>query len=416
MDGVWQIFVALAAAMAMCPFAFFWGCLPCCQGGCDIDDGKPRTNPKNEGTWVPSGTWRGAGGVTWTFTANPGDDSGETWFFYGSPSTSKAGGGATTAEQRDWSNSCNWYSSKTASPSTTSGLPAAFDKRANRLPTQDSVVHIYTPVDTATVGLVTVKNAYFWGSCFLDDSAELTTTSAAYDSLHGTVFNDNSSNTSLGGLNGGATFNGTSSNLALAVVNDGATFNDNSTNANSTINDGATFNDSASNDGTFAVVNNGATFNDSSENVATVNGGATFNDSSINRFGQVYNGAIFNNSASNFGSAAAVYGGATFNNFSQNTGFAEVNDGATFNDSAQNLSNATVNGGATFNDSSQHLSTATVNGGATFNDAACSTLSIGFFFNTPCNRKFVAHPTDLPTCNGTAPDGCANSADTCGCG
>jgi hypothetical protein len=60
----------------------------------------------------------------------------------------------------------------------------------------------------------------------------------------------------------------------------------------------------------------------------------------------------------------------------------------------------------------------TVNGGATFNDAACSTQFSGGFPNCPGagRRIFVAHPTDLPTCNGTAPDGCANAADTCGCG
>jgi hypothetical protein len=138
-------------------------------------------------------------------------------------------------------------------------------------------------------------------------------------------------------------------------------------------------------------------------------------------------GAVFNNNSENSGT---VNGGAVFNNFSDN--FDTVNDGATFNDDARNLNNGTVNGGAvfnddadnggtvndgaTFNDDARQLTIGTVNGGATFNDAACSEQATGFIFLGLCNRKFVAHPTDLPTCNGTAPDGCANSGDTCGCG
>jgi hypothetical protein len=36
--------------------------LPVLRRGCGVADGKPRTDPANEGTWVPSGTWRGVGG------------------------------------------------------------------------------------------------------------------------------------------------------------------------------------------------------------------------------------------------------------------------------------------------------------------------------------------------------------------
>jgi hypothetical protein len=286
------LYAAWLTASTM-PLGFMLGssCSPCC-GGCGVADGKPRTDPEDEGTWVPSGTWRGVGGVTWTFNANPGDDSGETWFFYGSFSTSKVGGVATLAERRDWGNICNWYSNKTTSPSTLTGVPGAFDKRATRLPPVDAVVHIYTDVSTLTVGPQVVKSIYFWSISDLLTSSEITSTAAAHDSDNGAVFNDNS------------------------------------------------------------------------DNEATVNGGATFNDNS------------------------------------RNTNF------------------STVNGGAVFNDNSRNTNFSTVNGSATFNDAACSTRVVGSlgFFGNPCTRKFVAHTTDLPTCNGTAPDGCANAADTCGCG
>ena len=350
-----EFLVAAFAAIATTPLAFFLPNCPCCEEGCGVADGKPRTDPANEGTWVPSGTWRGVGGVTWSFTANPGDDSGETWFFYGSASTSKVGGGATVAEQQDWGNICNWYSNKTNSPSTLPGLSSTLNKRATRLPPVDSVVHIYTSVSTVTAGPQTVQYAYFWRLCDFISGSEITSTAAAHDSVNGAVFNNGSDN--------------------FGTVNAGATFNNNSDNAG-TVNDGAVFNGGSNNDDT---VNDGAVFNDSSDNGGTVDGGATFNDSS------------------------------------RNLSIGTVNGGATFNDGARNLAGI-VNGGATFNDSSRNLSSGTVNGGATFNDAACSERTTGNFFSSPCDRKFVAHPTDLPVCNGTAPDGCANSADTCGCG
>ena len=430
-DGLFEFVVSTLAALAAVPLGFFFPCNPCCGVGvCEIADGRPRTDPANEGTWVPSGTWRGDGGVTWTFTANPGDDSGETWFFYGSASTSKVGGGATLAEQQDWENICNWYSNKTTSPSTVTGLFSDLNKRATRLPPVDSVVHIYTSVSTVTAGPQTVQYAYFWSLCDFISGSEITSTAAAHDSVGGAVFNGNTDN--FGTVNGGATFNSTADNRPNATVNNGATFNEYAENFGGTVNDGATFYGSTDNSGTVnggatfndlarnitgGTVNGGATFDDdaSNENSATVNDGATFNDDTRN-FGTINGGATFNHDSRNDGT---INGGATFNHDSRNfytiTAFppATVNDGATFNDTSVNFGN--VNGGATFNDNSGHIN-ATVNGGATFNDAACSTRTTGSFLGSPCDRKFVAHPTDLPTCNGTAPDGCANSADTCGCG
>jgi hypothetical protein len=329
------LYAAWLTASTM-PLGFMLGssCSPCC-GGCGVADGKPRTDPEDEGTWVPSGTWRGVGGVTWTFTANPGDKSGETWFFYGSPSTSRVGGGATLEEIRDWRNLCNWYSNKTTSPSDTSSLTTVLDKRATGFPPDTAVVHVYSELSTYLNGPETVKNVYFWSpSSFGSESArflglgagfesELTATSSAHDSAGGAVFN-----------------------YFLAQVE-----------AHSIINGGATFNNNALHDG-------------------VVNGGAVFISSA--------NGGVVNDGAEFFGTSRNVFG--------------------------------TINGGATFNDNSVNEPTGTVNGGATFNDAACTKGIVGSYFASPCSRKFVAHPTDLPTCNGTAPNGCNNPTDSCGCG
>lgn len=334
---------------------------------------------------MPSGTWRGAGGVTWSFTANPGDESGETWFFFGSNATSGPG-----PRQQDWGNLCNWYSSKTTSPSDIGDIIGRLDKRATRLPPEDAVVHVYSDLSTSSVGPRTVKSIYFWNGG-LQAGSEITTTHAAHDSPFGCVLTSYLNNPlpNAGIVNNGATFNGTRENWG--TVNGGAIFNNNTLNVNlATVNGGATFNDTTINLGGF--VNGGAVFNNFSYNNGSVSGGATFNDDAFS-FGGVNGGASFNDSSHNY---------------------ATVNGGGTFNDSSSNR--GTVNGGATFNNTSTNGSTGTVNDGAVFNDAACSFRFTGSIFVTPCTRKFVAHPTDLPTCNGTAPNGCANAADSCGCG
>lgn len=436
-------YAAWLAASTM-PLGLMLGssCSPCCPQGCGVIDGKPRTDPKDEGTWVPSGTWRGAGGVTWSFTANPGDESGETWFFYGSASTSRVGGGASTAEQRDWGNICNWYSAKTTSPNAVFQLPADFGKRSTRLPPSTAVVHVYTPVSTVNVGPQTIKTIYFWTSSEFVSGSEITSTAAAHDSVGGAVFDSVGvfavSPQNFGTVNGGATFNVES--LNVGTVNGGATFNGTSLNFGGTVTGGATFNDSSLNGsaGAFGgpisggTVTGGATFNDDSRNsaTATVTGDATFNDSSFNA--GVTGNATFNGTAGNgFGGDGTVTGNATFNDDSSNSrpvlgnatfngtsgnfSSGTVSGSATFNDSSENFG-GTVTGDATFNNSSRNLVTGTVNGNATFNDAACSTRTVGSFSATPCTRKFVAHPTNLPTCNGTAPNGCFAPAATCGCG
>ena len=347
-DGLFEFVVSALAALAAVPLGFFFPCNPCCGGGCGVADGKPRTDPANEGTWAPSGVWIG-GSVTWTFTANPGDDSGNTWFFYGSASTSKDGGSATLEEQQDWGNICNWYSSKTTSPSSTSSLASNLNKRASSFPPQTAIVHFYTNVTTENVGAQTIKSGYFWSSAGLLPNSNLTATDSVHDSSRNCIFVSNGRNS--GTISGGALFINAGTNSDIAVINGGASFGDNS------------------------------------DNLGTVNGGAEF-------FGTGAN------------SRTLLPGGGQIDGV--------VNGGATFNDNATNF--GTVNGGATFNDNSRNVLQGTVNNGATFNDNACSNRNVGDFYAVPCTRKWVAHPTDLPICNGTAPDGCNSDFDVCGCG
>ena len=350
-----ELIVALLAAIATYPIAFFYPGCTCCKvcGG-----NKPATDPKDEGTWTPSGVWIG-GSVTWSFTANPGDSSGNTWFFYGSASTSKDGGNATIEEQQDWGNICNWYSSKTTRPSDLSDLKFDLNKRASIFPSSTAIVHFYTNVTTENVGAQAIKSAYFWGGApsspgnsgggdFLENS-EITTTDPVHDSSHGSIFNSNGRNE--GTISGGVFFRNACTNARDAVVN------------------------------------GGASFGDTCVNIGIVNGGADF-------FGTGDN------------SRTLIPGGGQIDGV--------VNGGATFSDSARNF--GTVNGGATFNDNSVNVLQGTVNGGATFNDNACSTRDVGNFFAVPCTRKWVAHPTDLPICNGTAPNGCFSYSNFCGCG
>lgn len=399
--GAWLTLSTMPAG-----FNFGLTCGPCCSG-CGVNDNKPRTDPKVEGTWSPSGTWRGTGGVTWAFTANPGNESGNTWFFFGSTTTSRAGGNATIAEQTDWGNLCNWYSSNTQSPHLDTEFdffgdgtvrPTNLNKRATKLPPDDAVVHFYTDVSTTSTGPRTIRNAYFWGGAELLFGSELTTTEPAHDSSAGTVFSNlNAGN--HGTVRNGATFVDGARNFETGVVNGGAVFGrkpgefagDNA----GTINDGAVFYDDAvnfgNNPGTTnddGIVNGGATFNNTSLNEGIVNGGATFNGTAENR-GFVYGNAVFNDGTVN---DRGVFGGATFNDTS-------VNDSSVF-------------GLATFNDNSYN-SVVGYAEDAVFNDAACSRRFTGEF--SVCNRKFWTGGND-PVCNGTASNGCANAADTCGCG
>ena len=298
----------------------FLPCRPCCATeGCGVSDGKPRTDPATEGHWVPSGTWET--GVTWTFDPTPSTTDGGTWFFYGSAATSKVGGGATTAEQRDWGNICNWYSNKTTTPSSGASI-GSFNKRATRLPPETAVVHVYSDLNTTSVGAQVVKTVYFWSAKSLRDASELTTTALAHDSTVGTLFFGSGGNLDGSIVNNGAMFFSAAQNNN-STVNGSAVFNDNCKNAG-VVNNGAVFNAQSFNSSVTGIVNGGAVFNFGSDNYGTVNGGATFNGLSSNlMLGIVNGGAVFNDSTSNRGSSvsrqpAIVNDGAVFNGFSFN--------------------------------------------------------------------------------------------------
>jgi hypothetical protein len=326
-------------------------CSPCCGDGCPAD-GRQRSDPKDEGTWVPSGSWPN---VTWTFVPNPGDESGNTWFFYGSQSSSKKGAIASFEEQIDWGNLCNWYSALATTPSDLSSHPQ-LTRRATRLPPPGATVHIYSPVSTSVSGPITVKAAYVWGLMVAAELAviygehSLTATHHAHGTTKGVVFSGRSQN--------------------RATVNGGARFCDSSVNFRLT--------------STVGVVNGGAVFAQEASNEGVVNDGAVFYDNSSN----TANGAVVN-------------GGAAFYGTSSNggTGFYE----------------AVVNGGAAFYESSRNEYVGTVNGGAAFFDNACSRRFTGSIYSSPCSRRFVAHPSDTPSCNGAALSGCSGASVSCGC-
>jgi hypothetical protein len=320
---------------------------------------------------------------------NTSGSGGETWFFYGSDATSRTGGGASTAEQTDFNNICNWYSNKTTEPSDTFGLATELDKRATAFPNSNSIIHFYSPVDAATFpsGGLTVKTAYFWRVPFrgtiTGTNATLGPGSCAVVIWEVGVF------ANLGTINGGGMFISSRNDTSGSLV---------------------------------GTVNGGAVFLLSGRNTGIVNGGAIFK--SINFTCGNFTGGVVNGGAEFFlntqNGGGTVNGGADFYGNSKNDDdpsspftVGVVNDGAVFFDTSSN--DATVSDGAEFYDSSQNLVNGTVNGGAVFNDLACSrrfTGSVG----PPCTKVFVAHPTDLPTCNGTATSACADPSAFCGCG
>ncbi len=427
--------VSLFAA-GMYPVGFMLGapCSPCCS---NCGGNKTTSDPDDEGDWVPSGSWPS---VSWTFSETPSE---QEWFFFGSSGTSKKGGSANLIEREDWANLCNWYSASSHSPATITGInaPIRLIRRATTLPTSDAIIHVYSTINTGSAR--TVKTAFFHEGQ-LKSGSSLTATAAAHGTTFNTVFSgfaNNSGTISGGSLFGGGFSDSNCRNNLGAIVNGGAEFLQNSRNQG-TVNGGYTFKNATLNDtsgaanggGSFSgnsfnrgTASGGATFdgNRFTGNDGTVNGGATFNNR-INR-GLVNDGAVFNGEGGNIG--GTVNGAATFLDVSSNYGVVndsatflntsfnpgQVNGGATFDDESSN--SGTVNGGGTFNSNARNINVGTVNGGATFNDAACSTrLSGGLCSSTPCNRKFVAHPTELPTCNGTAPTGCDDDCLTgCGC-
>jgi hypothetical protein len=475
------LYAAWLTASTM-PLGFMLGssCSPCCE---NCPGSKPRTDPKDEGTWVPVVPWpdrtvsgnvfpyAGVGlNENWSFVEREVHGPGNTWFFFGSSSTSKVGGNATLEEQRDWGNLCNWYSAKSSAPPALLPLQifqGLLTKRATLLPDEDAVIHVYSPISTASVGPQVVKNAYFWASpgvAMTTTDTEITATetilSTGFVSV-GALFHFGQN---WGVINGGASFiDPTPYSMPFTSAtggNGGNALNFPYTNSDGIVNGGALFCGAAFN---WAVVNGGAEFitqfsaNRSSQSdssgspglrggTGVVNGGAIFrgarnqgpttpavvNDGAMffsfaaaaggnlgvngSNQGTINGGAEFFDSAAN---GRTINGGAVFNDTSTNGSV--VNDGAVFNDASTNSFAGTINGGAEFFDQSKNAGGGfffgtvriggIVNGGATFNDDACSEV-----FNTVNGvRIFRANFTDLPTCNGTAPPG-SDATATCGCG
>lgn len=362
-------------------------CSSCCGERCGVED-KPFASAGSQGSWIPSGQWYTPGvndTVSWSFS----EESQNTYFFYGSATTSRPGGGADLASRRDWTNPCNWYTAKTTAPSVFSTVATDLSHRATRVPPADAVVHVYTDVSTESMpGLeAIVSNAYFWGTASLLFGSTITATLPAYDSTGGIVFSRRSY---LGDVNSGNS----------GTINGGATFDLNQLGASVSFT---------------GVVNGGARFLRGAENAGTVSGGAEFYSLGRNLAGAVINGGATFFWGSNQGT---VNDSATF---FVGGNFGVVNGGALFYGSTSNgdirtSQSGIVNGGASFYDSSRNAANSVVNGIAIFNDAACSERTVGNPFANPCTRRFVTNSTDLPVCNGTAPPGCRFPLSFCGCG
>lgn len=424
----------------------------CCGGQCGA--AYPYSDPKDEGTWVPSGQWPQyavdyKNNLTWTYVPNPGDGSGNTWYFWGSSGTSANGINATFEQQIDWSNPCNWWSTVPFYWFYRSGPSPTVPTRAVRLPDAGSVVHVLSSVDTSSAGPVTVKSIYFWGTSLINlkggvvdpnQLAPITALQSAYGTSFGSVF---FSSVNRRAINGGALFvaNG-SENGFDSVVNGGAEFY-NSVNLG-VVNGGALFRGGS---GNYEIVNGGATFIDSG-NHDKVYGGASFSGQSANlnamggsQGGEVHGGAQFQDSSFNFGK---VYGGSVFLNSSYNGTGGELFDGAEFKDSASNRNGSIKSGdvvfrnssytyggafagAATFRNSTKYRSgfamePTVVSGSATFLDDACSehVVNMNNTWWAPENAFAVigTNGRKLPTCSGNAVGWAARPSTNyvCGCG
>jgi hypothetical protein len=358
--------------------------------------------------------------ANWTFASREDAGEGSTWFFYGSALTSKVGGGATTAEQQDWGNICNWYSAKSTSPAagqqtgpTTLGMGGSvgealstLTKRATRFPDENATIHVYTPISTATVGPRVVRNAYFWGDqqqiLTSDSDIECTDALAGITSASCGALFVNCSN--LGIVRGGAGFMGTNRITDSAITN------------KLSIGNGGNATAGGSYDNSDGEIIGHAFFSGHALNWATVTGTGYFygtstpfligtsavngmdqSSSSGMGYGSISDGAEFWGGRNIGGS---VENGAVFKVWNSDTAtnaisfavfpFREgvINDGAEFNDDS--INGGTVNGGAVFTDTSENRRI--VNGGAIFEDSSFNSDSAGVvngggeFFDNSYNK------------------------------
>jgi hypothetical protein len=447
----------------------------CCEGEfCLVADGKPRTDPANEGTWVPDAVWtdeRDEGAPllaftnrynsvsrnsSWTFVPREQAGPGNTWFFFGSATTSAPGRRATAAEIYDWGNICNWYSDKAGEPpfavSSISGFANQFPKRANRLPPSNAVVHMYSPFTTSSVGPQTVKQMYVWEEL---DAQSITPSSLDFNVTATTPFpqitemdisvlfrgrlSASKILTNRGTIGGGALFLNACNGLA------GVSF---FANGRGTVNGSAMFSSPSSlfmnfgtinGDGWFyggtsnGRVNNGASvdrlgrvvrdakFFQNSRNWYRVEGKATFRGESSNQGGRVGGLAEFFDESRNFGelSSADFYDNSindideVFLQFKE-----DVTVDAVFRNNS--INRGLVSGSAVFFDNTRNNFLGRVLGTATFNDAACSEARAGIIdpVTQECRLFFSANNNDPASviCNGSAPRACDDLFATCGCG
>jgi hypothetical protein len=341
------------------------GC-SCCGSSACADTSLPFSDPENEGTWVPSGTFPS---IVWTFVPYSPETPGNTWFFSGSPD-----GGTIAAERiaSDWFNPCNWWSHRTVAPSeprvSGSGTDGSFTKRATRLPPSNAVVHIYT--DLVISSPVSVQAAYFWRK----NGAQGEGSGSArnlYNRLRGGTM---VATGTVYGANAGFWLEDTSitANISPVELNGNVAFR--------------------------------------RQTRVTTSAGAPY-------FGFTVNGDV--DMAVGASGPGCDLRGAV-NGYVESRGrclvSATISAGAKFYDDST-MQGGTISGGAEFYDTSRFTActfgvapfTGQVNGGATFFDDArsCCVIDSG-------GRKFSAHPTELPTCSGTAPAGTPN-VSSCGC-
>jgi len=412
-----------------------------CRGcGCCHSTSLPVTDPQDEGTWVPSGTWPN---VTWSFVPNQGDKSGNTWYFYRP--------GLQSGQKASWYDPCNWYSRLELSPSEPTA-PAYLTCQANRLPPDTATVIVFSPmsyvdcagnVDSTLSVEARASRFYFFnnGASYMSVLAR----DFAHNSDYGTVFCDsyfaNQGSVAYGALfvssnNWGGVYNGarfinssnqrsygvsgkaTSTNTTVDVVFEQSSTNWNSMGFDNPYAPGRTqygvqgyqrvryatkFNNSLNSaqvyfDGYFE---NGATNNH------TGYGNATFNDS--------YHGG------SSTTSTTRIYGDATFAGASATFGLCPPRDciasviegNATFSDTS--IHRGDIYGTATFSGSAVCETLGVVYGNATFQDAACAkrVAVVGGVSKFQVNK---ATGTGATICSGTAPTYATAGSATCGCG
>jgi len=285
--------------------------------------------------------------------------------------------------------------------------------KASSLPPTDAVVHIFTPVSTATSGPKTVATAYFWASL---ESGTVTASVNAYDSPHPCLFYPGSTYSygtytsqpgNKGTVYGGAKFINYSGNLGT-IASGGATFIEGSFSSGDITGDAVFYDNSKCISGT---VTGNATFYDNSE--------ASPYHIALSLACTITGNVVADNYSSILGSSATgvfTQVGGTYTGLFASNGYAEVTGNITLYDSADFLDGSTqgnlvawdfarvacdVDGTTQMNDSSvivtggkTHAGVVTMNNSSTVDSQSFSSSPIyatsGIVFNDSTkNRGFV---------------------------